>query len=65
LKFEIEVANPQVVIPRSAKSGGVIIADLGHISAFNDFRLIEDSSKKVKIESFVFFSPLIQKQKQN
>ena len=36
--LDIKAGNPVILVPRSAKSGHMLVADLGNLSVASDFR---------------------------
>ncbi len=40
VRFEVQVSNPNVIIPRSSSSGDILFANLGNITLSNEFQVI-------------------------
>ena len=42
IKFEIDIHNPTIIIPRNSKSSSIVVVDLGHISFHTKFSLNQE-----------------------
>ncbi|KAF2072652.1 hypothetical protein CYY_006031 [Polysphondylium violaceum] len=55
--FEVDVDAPRIIFPKSHVSPYVIIADLGHISVFNNFTSTQDSPSPTE-QVFIYASSI-------